>query len=345
MKDEYYENIFYFNYLNEIGGTEQFLYYLSCYYKNFVVFYKDKDSDIRQIDRLGDNVEVLRYKGGILKCKRFFGNYNADIIDNVEAEEYIQVIHLNYKLQERTPRINPKITKYIGVSQSVCDDFYELTGIKAECIYNPVYIEKPRKILRLISATRLTDEKGKNEMIRLGDMLDEAKIPYIWLVFTNDYKEIKNPHIVYMKPTLEIDDYIADCDYLVQLSKSESYCFSVVQALMLGVPVIVREMDLWKEIGLINGVNSFILDYNLTEVDVDKIYKGLGKFEYTPLKSNWDKYLKKESKYNPNEIVEVKANKDFFDVEEKIWRKKGKNIKCTKKRKNRLTNLDLIDIM
>ena len=345
MKDAYYENIFYFNYLNEIGGTEQFLYYLSCYYKNFVVFYKNKDSDARQIDRLGDNVEVLRYKGGILRCKRFFGNYNADIIDNVEAEEYIQVIHLNYKLQGVVPKINPKYTKFIGVSQSVCDDFYALTGIKAECIYNPVFVEKPRKVLKLISATRLTNEKGKNEMIRLGDMLDRAMIPYIWLVFTNDYKEIDNPHIVYMKPTLEIDDYIADCDYLVQLSKSESYCFSVVQALMLGVPVIVREMDVWKEIGLKDGVNSYILDYNLTDVDVNKIYKGLGKFEYSPPKSSWDKYLKKESEYDPNEIVEVTPSKDFFDIVKNKWQKKDIPFKCTKKRKNRLTNLDLIDIM
>lgn len=338
-----YKNVFYFRHLNDIGGTEQFLYYLSCLYKDFVVFYSDNNSSLAQIDRLGDNVPVHKYNGGILECERFFANYNADILDNVEAEEYIQVIHLNYKLQNKVPKIHKKITKFIGVSKSACRAFTELTGRECECIYNPCIVGKPKKVLKLISATRLSSEKGKDEMIKLGNVLDNAKIPYLWLVFTNDYEEIENPNIVYMKPRLDIDSYIANSDYLVQLSSSESFCFSVVQAEMLGVPVIVRDLDIWSEIGLKNGENAFILNYDMSDIPVEEIYNGLGSFKYTPPKSEWGKYLSSDSDYSSDKVVEVMPSRDFLDIVDNIWRKKGKIFECSEKRKNRLIDLGYIE--
>ena len=123
----------------------------------------------------------------------------------------------------KTPRLHPKITKYIGVSQRVCDSFKELTGIDCELCYNPLSLDNPKKILHLISATRLTKEKGKDRMIKLGQFLNNAGIPYIWDVFTNDTLEINNPNIFYRKPVLNIVDYIVAADYLVQLSDNERF--------------------------------------------------------------------------------------------------------------------------
>lgn len=308
-----------------------------------VVFYKE--GDMKQVDRLGDNIEVHKYRGGVIECDTFFANYNPDIIDSVNAREYVQVIHMNYKSQNRVPYIHPKITKFIGVSKTACKEFEELTGKKCECIYNPVVMKKPRKVLRLISATRLTDEKGRDEMIKLGEILDSWKIPYIWLVFTNDWNVIKNPHIVYMEPTLDINDYIAGSDYLVQLSSSESFCFSVVESLMLGVPVIVRELPIWEEIGLVNKKNSFILNFDMSDIPVEDIYKGLKGFEYKPPKSEWGKYLDNDSDYDAEKIVEVTPKRNFIDIVADKQRQKGKSFKCNEKRKNVLTDLDLIGTM
>mgnify|MGYP002525833430 CR=1 FL=1 len=338
-----YKNVFYFNSLNKIGGTEQFLYYLSCLYKDMVVFYKDINSDKAQIERLSENIEVHRYKGGVIECDRFFANYNPDIIDNVIAREYIQVVHMCYKSQNRVPHIHSKITKCIGVSEVACREFTELTGRECECIYNPCIVDKPRKVLKLISATRLSEEKGREEMIKLGNILDNAKIPYIWLVFTNDWNRIQNPHIVYMEPTLDIDSYIKESDYLVQLSSAEAYCFSVVQSLMLDTGVIVRDLPVWSEIGVKNGENGFILDFDMRDIPVDEIYKGLKSFKYTPPVSRWDKFLDNDSEYDPNRAVECRASRKFFDVVGGKWREKGEILKISEKRKNILTDLDLID--
>lgn len=68
-------------------------------------------------------------------------------------------------------------------------------------------------------------------MIKLGNILSNAGIPYLWIIFTNDSATIKNPNIIYMQPRLDIIDYIANADYLVQLSDCEAYCYSVVESL------------------------------------------------------------------------------------------------------------------
>ena len=63
------------------------------------------------------------------------------------------------------PNRSNKITRYLGVSELVCDTFEEMTGNKTELAYNPIEIKKPKKVLNLISATRLTAEKGRGRMI------------------------------------------------------------------------------------------------------------------------------------------------------------------------------------
>ena len=65
------------------------------------------------------------------------------------------------------------------MSQSVCDVFTELTGLPCTLCYNPITIEKPKRVLYLISATRLTREKGKDRILKLAKALDNAGIPYI----------------------------------------------------------------------------------------------------------------------------------------------------------------------
>ena len=68
-----------------------------------------------------------------------------------------------FKTQGLTPRINPKIDTYYGVSESACKEWEELTGIKPILNRNPLEIseEERKPILYLVSATRLTAEKRK----------------------------------------------------------------------------------------------------------------------------------------------------------------------------------------
>ena len=64
-------------------------------------------------------------------------------------------------------------------------------------------------------------------MIKLAKELSDKKIPFEWHVFTNK-SDIDSDFFIARKPKLNIINDIAEADYLVQLSDSEGYCYSIV---------------------------------------------------------------------------------------------------------------------
>ena len=340
-----YENVFYFKRINSIGGVESFFYYLSCKYNNFVVMYRNGNSD--QVKRLAHNVEVIKYEDryGVIKCKRFFGCYGIDI--PIEAEEKYHIIHCDYKHTSFSPILYPGY-KYIGVSKLACDSFKELTGIEAELIYNPVVVEKHnvaklKDKIHLISATRLTKEKGGDRINKLARLLDKAGIDYEWDIYTNRQYRWDSRNIVWKQPKLDLNKEIEESTYLVQLSDHESFGLSVCESLMLGTPVIITDIPAFKEIGCMHGKNAVICDLNMKAIDLDMIKKNDWNFQYKPPKSNWGKYLDGKSNYNPNELVEVRVIKKFFGVEEDKWLLTNKTDKLARARVSELECKGLVE--
>lgn len=313
-----YKNVFYFAQINKIGGVESFYWYLAQKYKDkdIVIIYKEGNDE--QIQRLKNFVRVIKFNGQRIECEKAFFNYTIDIIDYVTADEYIMLVHGDYTKFNVKPHVHPKITRYLGVSQLVSENFSQLTGVKVDVAYNPVVIRKTEKILHLISATRLTKEKGANRIIQLADALDKSGVKYDWTIYTDSVTPLPNPNIYYRTPRLDIIDFIADADYLVQLSDTEGYCFAVVEALSVGTPVIVTDCPVFKEIGVIDGKNAFVLDFDMNNVPVQKIVKGLPKFEYNPIEDSWDKILAKgESIYQKDmkKQVQITITREYYDLQ------------------------------
>lgn len=308
-------NVMYFKKLNNIGGVESFVYYLAKKQNDFIFLYGEADEE--QVLRLAKYIKVRKYKGEKVKCKKFFSNYYPFIINNVEAEEYIEMIHCDFDNVKLEPILHPKLTKYLGVSKYVCDVFERKTGIKTELCYNPIVLDIPKvkksKELTLISATRVSSEKGAWRIDKLSEMLDKANVKYKWYVYTNKDINFSSPNVIVMKQKLDLTKEIAESTYLVQLSNCEAYCYSVVESLMLGTPVICTDLPVFKELGL-DDTNSIKVDFNLQNVDIDKIVKGLPKFTYKPPKDNWDKYIGKTTDYNPEEIIKVRVLKRYTDI-------------------------------
>lgn len=320
-------NLFYFANINKIGGVESFYWYLAQKYQDYDIAIVYRTADEAQLARLRPLVRLIKYKEGMrLKCKRAFFNYNTDIIKAVEAEEFIQVVHGDYKALRVKPIVPPEINRIIGVSAHVAKTYSELTGREVEVCYNPISVPKPRRVLHLISATRLTAEKGKERIKRLAEILDREGIPYTWSIFTDDKGAIKNDNIVYRSPKLNIADYIAEADYLIQLSSNEGYCFSVVESLLLGVPVIVTDLPVFRELGIKDGIHGFVLDMELSKVPTDKIYQGLGKVAYKAPQDLWSHYLVEgESTYKKElkTMVPIRCTKPFYDLERQTEAKVG----------------------
>lgn len=314
-----YSNVLYFYNINSIGGVEQFFYYLGKGYNDYDITIFFQVGDLKQLRRLRKLVRVIKWhEGDKIKCDKCFLNYNSiGFIDCVEAEEFTQIIHCDYEAQHLVPVFDKRITRFIGVSKAVCESFTRLTGLECELAYNPVYVDEPIKPLILISATRLTEEKGKDNFIKLGKILNEKKVPYIWFIFTNDVNAIDNPNIKYMKPRLDITSYMSIADFLVQVSPTEAYGFAPVEMLTAcKKPVIVIDLPVYSEIG-INETNSIKLKPDFDDIDEELLYKKW-EIDYTPPPDRWGELLKKSKSTYKKELkqkVKVKCIQNYTDID------------------------------
>lgn len=339
---EKYANVFYVAHFNIIGGIETYIYELVKKYKDkdITVVYSNSESDPKQLNRIRKYARVIKVGKEKIKCERLFVMYRCNL-DFFEADYIIQITHADYKAQNLTPNTDPRINEHYGVSKAVASTYEEISGLETKVCYNPITIDKPRRILKLISATRLTKEKGKDRMTILANELTKKGIPFIWLVFTNDKNAIDNPNVIYVSPRLDIRDYIANADYLVQLSDTEAWCYSVLESLLLGTPVITTPIPSFEEMGVKSGVNGYVLDWKMHDIPVDDIYNNIPTFSFKAPKDIYDKLLvDKPTTYNPNELYECRALRNYYDVMFNQTIIKGQTLpeKITKERAEELIN-------
>ena len=345
---------FYIANFNDIGGIESWIYYIGKTYgknRDIIVFYVGDGGSQEQLDRLRPMFKLRRFYHQKVKCDLVIFPYTVsnDILLCFEAKR-IQFIHACYSVAYgvKTLSTNPLIDEYIAVSQTVADDFYKLTGHMPRVIYNPIYIEKPRRVLKIISATRISDDKGSiwERMKILAKKLNDAKLPFIWLVFTNSKRVSDVPNVYFVPANLKITDYIADADYLAQFSKTEGDCLSIKESLSVNTPVLCTNFAAALENGVVDGVNGYIFDMDMSNIDVDKIYNEIPKFEGRIKKSEkeWKELLGPERKIQEKEeMVKVRCVTPygFQDYEENKFRKRDSVWTCTRERAEHLE--DFID--
>lgn len=344
-------NVFYFDQINSIGGIETFFYQLGKKYGkdyDITLFYRMGDAD--RIRQLSQYIRTRKYREGqTIRCKRAFVTFYSDILDHIEADEYYQVLHGDYTAMRIFPRDHAKIGQRIAVSDVVRDSYRNAKGIDSIVCYNPYTPEKPRRVLNLISATRLTAEKGWDRMLELADALDKADVLFQWMVYTdNPNKPCGNPSIILRPPRTDVTDFIANADYYVQLSDCEGYCYSVVEALSVGTPVIVTDFPVAHEIGVVNGKNGFILPMDMQNLPIDGIRNGLKKFKYEPPEDKWGELLEQGAPDfvgEPTAMVRVRCRKYYFDLQFNQHMNYGEEWECTRQRAEYLEGLNLVDIL
>ena len=348
-----HSNIFYVNDFNVIGGVEQYIYEIAKKYHHLDIGVVYKTAHKNQIRRLNRYVPTYKYEGQQIKCDKFFCNYDSEFASHVEAKKKIQVIHAMYKTQGIQPVINKEFDEYIAVSKIAADEFKELTGIDCEVSRNPLTIpdEEQEDVLMLISATRLSSEKGKERMERLAIELDKTGKKWLWLVFTNDTNAINHKNIAYLPPRLDVRPYIKMIQgkgYGVQLSSAEGDCYFTRECEAFGIPLLVTPLPSFVEQGLVEGKNCYFLPFDMNISDkIEKIvnnvpvYKGyIGEDRYDEILVN-TKSTYKEDDYMK---VEVKCIYSFTDLEAKKDRELGEEWICTRERGEHLEELNLVEI-
>lgn len=314
--------IIFAHYLAPVGGIETFVFNLVsalCGAYNIVFMYDSGDE--KQIERLRQKVRTVqirketRAECDVLLMNSLFDKKPAQIT----AGRVVQVVH-SCKMFP-TYVIPKERDEYIAVSKAARDSFNEELPEDTTVLHNIGNKEQPRKLLKLISATRLTEEKGGERIRQLADQLNKENIPFIWLIFTAN--EFHNPpkNVIVLPPDLSIKTYIKEASYLVQLSDQESYCYSIVEALSMGVPVITTPIDVISEIGVIDKVNGYVVPFNMQGIDVKEIYEHQPEFTYknedAQIIKKWRQIIGKskgKSTYNPDsEYKRVEVLQDYLD--------------------------------
>lgn len=331
----YYNNVFYQSYFNIIGGVETFLYELArladANGRDLTIVYGTGHPS--QIKRLKQYCRVYQLDEieKPIKCKRAFFNYNIGPIDDFEAEEYIQIVHADFSsdiLQSWIEGIkneyqHDKITKKYAVSKNNAIKFKEVVGEDVEVLYNPIIIDDEPRIMTLVSAQRLSPEKGGERIEQLAKSLDERNISYIWHIFSNDRLSYQSPNIIYHQVTLDVRKWLKYADYTVLLSDTEGFPYTAYESLCLGTPLIITDLPMLPDLGT-NESNSIVLNFDMSNLDVDEIYQRAGKFKfkYTPKSCDpWLELLEGESLYKYEKPVptKVRAIMTYYDLDLQRW--------------------------
>ena len=337
-------NVFYQSYLSAIGGVETFLYELARLAeknnRDLTIIYGGGDR--HQIERIRKHCRILSWAEveKPVKCKKAFFNYGIEHIDEFIADEYIQIVHADFKdpsLKTYPPTNHPKITKHYAVSKNNAKSWKELTGEEIGVLYNPINIDEEPRVMTLISAQRLTSEKGGKRLERMIRELDATDIPYVWHIFSNMRLDIESPNIMYHEPTLEVRRWLKYADYMVLLSDTEGYPYTAYESLCLGTPIIITRLPMLPELN-VNDNNSIVLDFDMKNLDVRKIYERAGKmkFEYKPKPDRWTEQLpgKYNYKYEPPKSVMIVATAPYFDVVLNKWVMRNEKYETTLERAN-----------
>ena len=100
-----------------------------------------------------------------------------------------------------------------------------------------------------------------------------------------------------MKPRVDVRPYIADADYVLQLSNDmETYCYTINEALGYGVPIVTTPLTVVKELPKYvsnEKVKNYLENANhvfdVTNSGLDAINNAVNKHNYDDVK-NWINY-------------------------------------------------------
>lgn len=322
--------LLYIDTLYKIGGIETWTYnFCKAMHKYYDILVLAKNIDPAQQARLLPYAEITSDFNRTIVCDTAINcRYVLELPKNIEYKNYLQVVHTCKMKPEWT--IKDQADQVIYVSQVAADTFGDQEG---KVIHNLTAPQDPQKALLLVSATRLSYEKGGQRMVDFARMLERHNIDYTWLVFTDEKLSGLPEGMILKRPTLNILPYIKAADFVVQLSDQEAYGYTIAEAWEVGTPTITTPLPVLTEIGFINGKQGFTVPFNVEECKnlEEKLYTDYRPFEVrnynAKIIKQWRGILgntKPTKKKKPQKGFKwVSALRDFVDMQQKRSIKAG----------------------
>lgn len=345
-----HSNILYIRDISELGGVETWAYEIVKKYHDLDLAVVVKTIDFNQLQRLSKLVPVYRHTNQKIECDVAVINYDTSIIPYIDAKVGIyQTIHGDYEnpAYHWSSPTSPKIKEYICITKYLMDSVKRITGnTNLRLSYNPLSPARVGKPLILLSATRLSPIKGLDRMKKLAKALDASRINYVWFVFTNSKDEIGSPNVKYFPNTLDMAKWYELADYVVQLSDTEACSYTIAEALFRNKPVIVTPLPYLEEIGVKNGKNAYIMEFDCSNVDdIVKNIIRVPKFEFEKWDDDYGNIFTDKKKIDVfGDEVEIAVQKPYYDMELEKPIMAGTEMKVRIERANFLAALGLVKI-
>ena len=281
--------IIYQSYLYHIGGIETFLYNFTKYYKDRNILIVADRCEIEPFMALSKYADIhIKQPGEKFECDTLIlGNYGGEGIYYIKGKKVYQMIHADWDGLCQIPTWSgfywkkpSQVDKIISVSDVAAAGLKKRMGYDSEVIYNILDNNiADDEAMFFITLSRATKEKGIFRIVDMAKQFKAAGKKFKWFLCCTLEQEspfVRNaiaaiPEIVVLPPDVANKSFIRHCDYLVQLSDTESFCYSAFEALQRGVPVILTDFpeafNIVKE-----GENGFIVKRDLSNLDIDKIF-------------------------------------------------------------------------
>jgi len=335
---EQYKTVLFINYLHVIGGIETFIYHFARIMNVTLIV---GSIHVEQREKLSRVCEVVDYDPR--------GSYHCDTLillrildkmpDNIFCNRSVRMCHgcrtnPNWHIPQDADFI-------VNVSEASRKSF-DKEAKYGMVIHNPI-IKSDKKALILVSATRIpAPDKGDNEqrMRMLADRLNEAEIPFIWFNFSEGQLYNAPRGFINIPKEMDIQPYIAKADYLVQLSNSEAWSYSILEALVNGTACLVCPFPSAYEMGIEDGKNGYFIPFDMG-FDVHKLLD-VPQFNYEydnkEIKKKWDGIISGKTKPSKKEGVKIRITTTYNDTALKRMVSAGETITVSKERAIQIKN-------
>lgn len=341
--------VMYCEFTNLVGGIGTFIYnWCQHMHKDYNILFLYDNIDEFQLIRLRTIVRVMKNdRKTVIRCDTLILNRLTDKIPpNVRYNKVVQMCHC---CVQKILRIPANRDYLVNVSQAAKDSWGPESK-KGIVIHNMSY-QEPKKTLLLVSATRIgAPDKGKNDerYKTLARMLDDARISYVWMNFSQAPLKGASKNIINMGPRSDVQSIIKRADYLVQLSDVEACCYSVLEALTNNTAVICTPVPSHFELGVRDGENAHVIPFNMF-FDVHKLLE-VPVFEYTydneQIREKWLKILEARTpKKEISNFVAVKVRAQYKDIALDRFMTVGEIINMPRERAEYLEGRKLVIIL
>jgi len=306
------EIVVYQNLLFCIGGIEEADYNLAKQFSDRKITFIFRTADNEQMLRLGKYCDCRIDNGEKIKCDvLILANYDSIgfIKGRFEARKVYQQVHADWANMRKLSiwrnfewKPDKCVDKVLSVSDTVKKALETAFDepIESEIVPN-ILAEADKSDFRVfLTLSRFTSEKGGDLIVKMAEKFREAGKDFLWFICgTPDSKLMgdfrKNKNIIFLEASVKNQGLISKVDYLVQLSRNESYCYSVHRALEQGTSVIATDIPEMRKV-IKTGKNGYLVDFDLNNLDIEKIFNCVPKFEGKSEKVEpiWEKVLRGE---------------------------------------------------